>query len=194
MRPGNPAALPVDPPPGRHDLRETLRALAADATARAWQLATGGAALSGSAGVAGAGDDAGLHLTEDADLARWAARMLGTPQFSELAPRCAMDIRELFRWALAWRHGGATGFEVLRTEWNPATESAGMAEFMKSARIMVRDATGRTARVTQNRITANGQQVRLGRDHLWYPYLRTTDGWEPAGPPHRDPVQAVAAL
>lgn len=182
MRPGHPAALPVDPPPGRDGLREALLALAADAAARAWQLATG------------RGDDAGLDLTEDADLARRAARALGTPQFTAFAARCAMDARELFRWGLAWRHGGAAGFEVLRTEWSPATEAAGMAAFMASARIMLREATGTAARVTRNRITAGDRQVRLGRNRLWYPYVRSADGWEPAGPPHRDPVQAVAPL
>src|SRR6185503_8048273 len=40
-RPGLPAALPVDPPPGWAALRDDLRALAADAAARAWQLAAG---------------------------------------------------------------------------------------------------------------------------------------------------------
>lgn len=182
MRPGHAAALPVDPPPGRDGLREALLALATDAAARAWQLATG------------RGDDAGLDLTEDADLARRAARALGTPQFTALAARCAMDARELFRWGLAWRHGGAAGLEVLRTHWDPATEAAGMAEFMTSARITLRDATGTTARVTRNRITAGGRQVRLGRDRLWYPYVRSADGWEPAGPPQRDPVQTATPL
>lgn len=182
IRPGHPAALPVDPPPGRDGLREALLALAADAAARAWQLATG------------RGDDAGLDLTEDADLARRAARALGTPQFAALVARCAMHARELFRWGLAWRHGGAAGFEVLRTDWNPATEAAGMAEFMTSARIMLRDTTGTTARVARNRITAGGRQVRIGRDRLWYPYVRSADGWEPAEPPQRDPVQAAPQL
>lgn len=43
----------MDPPPGRDGLREALLALAADAAARAWQLATG------------RGVDAGLDLTEE---------------------------------------------------------------------------------------------------------------------------------
>jgi hypothetical protein len=132
--------------------------------------------------------DAGLDLTEEADLARRAALTLATPHFTALAVRCAMDARELFRWGLAWRHGGAAGFEVLRTDWDPATEAAGMAEFMTSARITFRDATGTIARVKRNRITAGDRQVRLGRDHMWYPYVRSADGWEPAGPPQRDPA------
>src|SRR6266536_2524644 len=57
-RPGHPAALPVDPPSWRAGLREDLLALAADAAGRAWQLAVG--------------------LDADADLARRAARTLGT--------------------------------------------------------------------------------------------------------------------
>jgi uncharacterized Zn finger protein len=181
IRPGHPAALPMDPPVGSDSLRETLRALATDAAARAWELATG------------SNENAGLHLTEDADLARRAARTLGTPQFSALATRCSMNARELFRWGLAWRYGGAAGFEVLRTDWGPATDDAGMAAFMKSSRTAVRDATGTVARVTYNRITAGDTQVRLGRDHLWYPYARSPHGWEPAGPPQRDPVLAATS-
>jgi uncharacterized Zn finger protein len=181
IRPGHPAALPVDPPPGRGGLRETLLALAADAAERAWELAVG------------QGENAGLRLTEDADLARRAARTLGTPRFSALATASRMNARELFRWGLAWRYGGDAGFEVLRTDWDPATDAAGMREFMTSSRIALREATGTVARVTRNRITAGETQVRLGRDDLWYPYTRSTHGWEPAGPPHRDPVLAAVS-
>jgi uncharacterized Zn finger protein len=186
MRPGHPAALPLDPPPGHNGLREALLDLAADAATRAWHLAIGDVASPGAGG-----DAAGLGLTEDADLARRAARTLGTPQFTALAGSCAMNARELFRWGLAWRYGGAGGFDVLRTDWNPGTEAAGMAQFMRSVRVLLCDATGTAARVTRNRITVGGRQIRLGRNDLWYPYTRSTDGWEPAGPPHHDPIQAA---
>jgi hypothetical protein len=94
-RPGHPAALPVDPPPGHEGLRDALLSLAADATARPWQLATGES------------ENTSLDLTEEEDLARRAARLLGTPRFETFAARCGMNPRELFRWGLAWRHGGA---------------------------------------------------------------------------------------
>src|SRR4029077_20090662 len=74
-RPGSPAALPVDPPPWRPGLREDLIELAADAAGRVWEFAS---SLS---------DGAGRPLDPDADLARRAARTLGTPTFTVLAAR-----------------------------------------------------------------------------------------------------------
>ncbi len=94
-RPGSPAALPVDPPPWRPGLREDLVELAADAANRAWELASGLSA------------DAGLTLDPDADLARRAARTLGTPTFATLAARSGVPPRDLARQALAWRQGCA---------------------------------------------------------------------------------------
>src|SRR5919204_517435 len=64
QRPGQPAVLPVDPPPGAGLRSEDLMALAADAAARAFQLATGTG-------------DGGLSLDLEADLARRAAGLLG---------------------------------------------------------------------------------------------------------------------
>lgn len=178
-RPGPPAALPVDPPPGRADLRADLLALAADAAARAWQLATG------------LDRDAGLSLDADADLARRADRALGTPTFPTLAARSGIDGRELARRGLAWRHGGRTGLDLLHTDWHPATDTA---HLLKAARVALRDLTGGTARITRNRVTAGRLQLRLGPDYLWYPYLRSDHDWEPAGPPQPDPARAVAQL
>jgi hypothetical protein len=66
-----------------------------------------------------------------------------------------------------------------------------MKHFMAMARASLRDATGAIARVTRNRITAARCQIRLGRDDLWYPYVRATDGWEPCGPPHHDPEEVT---
>jgi uncharacterized Zn finger protein len=181
-RPGHPAALPVDPPPGRAGLREDLLNLAADAAERAWRLAVG------------RDTDTGLGLTADADLARRADLALGKPTFAVLASHCGIGVPELARWALAWRHGGSSGFEVLREDWDPTTEAAGMTEFMKAARVALRDAAGVAARVTRNRVTAGRLQLRLGRDFLWYPYVRTNDDWQPAGEPRPDPVQAADLL
>ena len=57
--------------------------------------------------------DAGLNLDPDADLARRAARALGTPAFTALAARSATR-RDLARQAMAWRQFVMTGLESLR--------------------------------------------------------------------------------
>jgi hypothetical protein len=183
-RPGHPAALPLEPPPWHGGLREDLLALAADAATRAWELAVGLSA------------DAGLGLGPDADLARRADQALGSAAFSVLVSRCGVDGRELARLGLAWRHGGATGLEVLHNEWDPATanEEASTAELLKSSQATLRDATGTAATVVRNRVTAGSVQLRLGRDLLWYPYARSDGDWEPAGPPQPDPARAAEVL
>jgi len=181
-RPGHPAALPVDPPSWRAGLREDLLALAGDAATRAWELAVGLNA------------DAGLGLDPEADLARRASRLLGTPGFAALADRSGVDGRELARRALAWRHGGVAGLALLHTQWDPPPADAEMADLLKAALTALRDASGAPARAARNRVTAARMQLRLGRDLLWYPYVRSDDDWEPAGPPTPDPVAATAAL
>ena len=110
-RPGRPAALPVDPPPWRAGLREDLIELAADAARRAWELAVG---LS---------PDAGLTLSSDADLARRASWAIGTPAFAPIATRSGLAERDLARQALAWKHGGAAGLDLLTAQWNPVAEA-----------------------------------------------------------------------
>jgi uncharacterized Zn finger protein len=181
-RPGHPAALPADPPSWRAGLREDLLALAADAAARAWDLAVG------------LDTGAGLGLDADADLARRAGRALGTPAFTALAARSGVDGRDLARRGLAWQHGGAAGFELLHAEWDPSATADGAADLLKAARAALRDASGSPARTSRNRVTAGRMQLRLGRDLLWYPYIRSDSDWEPAGAPKPDPADAAAAL
>ncbi len=181
-RPGQPAALPVDPPAWRAGLGGDLLELAADAAARAWEMAVGLSA------------DAGLGLGADADLARRAARALGTPAFGPMAARSGIGARELARQALAWRHGGPAGLELLHSEWEPAAEEPESADLLKAARNVLRSKTGAPDSVAGNRVTAGRLQLRLGRDLRWYPYARSDGDWEPSGPPEADPAQAVAAL
>jgi uncharacterized Zn finger protein len=181
-RPGHPAPLPVDPPSSRGGLREDLVALASDAVARAWELAVG---LS---------TDGGLGLDADADLARRAARALGTPAFATLAARCQADGRELARMGLAWRHGGTAGLGLLNTEWDPVTDAPDAADLLKAAQVALEGVTGLSATIIGNRITAGRAQLRLGHDLLWYPYAMPEDDWEPAGHPQPDPVRAVETL
>jgi uncharacterized Zn finger protein len=181
-RPGQPAALPVDPPAWRTGLRSDLLELAADAAARAWEMATGLSA------------DAGLGLDADADLARRAARALGTPSFGPIAARSGISGRELARQALAWRHGGLAGLELLHRDWDPAAEEPESTDLLKAARNVLRSKTGAAESVEGNRVTAGRLQLRLGRDLRWYPYARSDGDWEPSGPPEADPAQAVAVL
>jgi uncharacterized Zn finger protein len=181
-RPGQPAALPVDPPAWRAGLGSDLLELAADAAARAWEMAVGLSA------------DAGLGLSADADLARRAARALGTPAFGPIAARSGIGGRELVRQALAWRHGGLPGLELLHREWDPVAEEPESGDLLKAARTVLRSKTGAAESVEGNRVTAGRLQLRLGRDLRWYPYARSDGDWEPSGPPEADPAQAVAAL
>jgi len=182
-RPGQPAALPVDPPAARADLGSDLFELAADAAARAWEMAVGLSA------------DPGLGLSVDADLARRAGRALGTPAFVKLAARSGVSARELARQALAWRHGGLAGLELLHSEWDPATEEPEAPELLRAARSAMRDKNGGAETVVEgNRITTGRLQLRLGRDLRWFPYARSDGEWEPSGPPDSDPARAVADL
>jgi uncharacterized Zn finger protein len=182
-RPGSPAALPVDPPPWRSGLREDLVELAADAASRAWETAVGLSA------------DAGLSLDPDADLARRAARALGTPAFAGLAARSGVGERDLARQALAWRQGGPVGLESLCAEWDPAADDPDAARLLVAARAALRAKTDATqATITGNRVTAGRLQLRLGRDLRWYPYAQSGDDWEPSGTPEADPARALADL
>jgi uncharacterized Zn finger protein len=182
-RPGTPAALPVDPPPWRAGLREDLVELAADAASRAWEMAVGLSA------------DAGLSLDADADLARRAARALGTPAFGALAARSRVGERDLARHALAWRQGGLTGLDSLHAEWDPVADDQDAARLLTAARSALRAKTGAAqAEIQRNRVTAGRLQLRLGRDLRWYPYARSDDGWEPSGTPEADPARALTDL
>ena len=182
-RPGTPAALPVDPPPWRSGLREDLVELAADAAGRAWEMAVGLSA------------DAGLSLDADADLARRAARALGTPAFGALAARSGVGERDLARHALAWRQGGLTGLDSLHAEWDPVADDPDAARLLTAARSALRSKTGAAqADIQRNRVTAGRLQLRLGRDLRWYPYARSDDGWEPSGTPEADPARALTDL
>jgi len=182
-RPGTPAALPVDPPPWRSGLREDLVELAADAASRAWEMAVGLSA------------DAGLSLDTDADLARRAARALGTPAFGTLAARSGVGERDLARHALAWRQGGLTGLDSLHAEWDPVADDPDAARLLTAARSALRAKTGAArADIQRNRVTAGRLQLRLGRDLRWYPYARSDGGWEPSGTPEADPARALTDL
>ena len=163
--PGRPPLLVGEPPAGVDVDPAGLRAVAADAAARALHLA-------------GGGTDHALDLAPDADLARRAASLIGPSAgesvgLAELAARASLPPRRLLRRALAWQAGGPAGLDVLEELWDPGP--AAMAEG--------RALLGDRATFRRNRVTAADRQLRLGRDGCWYPYRKASDGgWDPDGP------------
>jgi uncharacterized Zn finger protein len=173
-RPGQPSVLPVEPPPGAGLRSEDLVALAADAAARAFQLATGSG-------------DGGLSLDLEADLARRAAGLLGTgPGLAALAASANMPSRELLGWAVTWQHAGPGGLDALRTTWQPA------APDVAEGRAALERLAGQGAvRAWRNRLTRGGLQLRLGRDGQWYRFARSGGEWVLDGPPAPEPSALV---
>lgn len=182
--PGRPTVLAIDPPGDSGITSGQLTALAADAAARAWALASGG-------------DSSGLELPLDDDLARRAADLIprggpggagrvagpGTapPSVSSMhdvlgviARRAGLSPREMLRRAIAWRDGGRGGLDALLGRWNPPP----------SALAAGRTLLGGAASARWNRLTLGDRQLRLGRDGCWYPFRRRRDGsWDPDGRP-----------
>ncbi len=183
--PGPPTVLAIDPPSNSGIRSEQLAALAADAAARAWALASGAGG-------------SGLDLSLDEDLARRAADLIGragepreaggaagpwgvtrltvpTPDgIAEIARRAGLPPREILRRAMAWQDGGRWSLDALLRPWNPPP----------SALTFGRMLLGAAASAWRNRLTLDDRQLRLGRDGRWYPFRRRRNGsWDPDGPP-----------
>ncbi|MGQ0617887.1 MAG: SWIM zinc finger family protein [Acidimicrobiia bacterium] len=142
--PGRPGPVTVGPPANSGVTTDELAALAADAAARAWQLAAG----------AGDGD---LGLDFRTDLARRAAGDLGRPGFPVLAARARMPANDVARLGIAWQHGGIGALDVQDDRWEPPTD------VMAEARHLLAP-LGRV-RIEANRVSlSTGRQVRYGRD------------------------------
>jgi hypothetical protein len=172
-RPGRPAVLGIGPPAAAGVDAEGLSALASDASTRAWELATGAG-------------DGGLRLTRAQDLARRAVPLVGGPRLAELADRAGMSQRDLTGWAIAWRHAGPGGLAALLDEWSPEPDV--MSELSVAAAASL---PGQDIRVDRNRLTCDRRQARLGRDGLWYPFVKSFGGWDLAGPPVAYPQDAL---
>ncbi len=164
-RPGRPSIPLADT--ATHDVLdvEALRVLASDAAARALELALGATS-------------SGLELTREQDLARWAANLLGPdrhrvgPDVGVLARRAGVTSRTLVRQALAWRAGGAAALMTLDHQLDPGRD--GTAEAVSFL--------GDGAVARRGRVTRGDTQLRLASDGCWYPYRRSSGGWEPDGP------------
>lgn len=161
--PGRPAPL-GEPPAGAALRPSVLSALAADTAARALELLSGG-------------DPAPLTLEED--LARRAA---GGEALTSDVPAA-----ELARWAAAWRAAGRGGLAALRESWQPPRA----ALFEARAELDDADLPGET-RVWRNRLTRGDVQLRLGKDHRWYLFRSTPDGWLPVAPGTHAPLDALS--
>ena len=170
-RPGRPAMLAADLPTEAGIDARSLTGLAADAAQRAHQLLLGEG-------------NGGLALDHDADVARRAATLIGSPEFTVLARRVGVPGRELLRRALAWQYGGPDGLGVLTDRWQPAG-----GEWVEG-----RQALDPGARSRDNRLTAGDRQLRFGTDGRWYPFHRRAGAWDPAGPACVDPVDAVRSF
>lgn len=173
-RPGVPAAVGIDA--GADVDVEGLAALAADAAARAWALATTDA-------------DSGLDLSVDEDLARRAADVLGTQQLPDLARNAKVSSRELAGRALAWRHAGPDGVRVLTTAWTPPLGA--MAEASAALANAAGLEAGAPVRVSRNRAALGRWQLRLGEDGRWYLFVRSFNRWDLSGPPADDPADLL---
>jgi len=166
--PGVPAAVRVLDPPRSSgvDVRD-LVALATDAARRAWELASGDG-------------DGGLNLTYEQDLARRAAKALGTPELADLAHRAGISSRQLTTWAVAWREAGPGGLAV--TLDDPVAVIPVTPDALTEALEALPNAT-----VEANRVTSGKLQLRLGQDNLWYRFDQHFSDWTLAGPPSPDP-------
>ena len=166
--PGVPAAVRVLDPPRSSgvDVRD-LVALATDAARRAWELASGDG-------------DGGLNLTYEQDLARRAAKALGTPELADLAHRAGISSRQLTTWAVAWREAGSGGLAV--TLDDPVAVIPVTPDALTEALEALPNAT-----VEANRVTSGKLQLRLGQDNLWYRFDQHFSDWTLAGPPSPDP-------
>ena len=162
--PGRPVLFLDAAPQGSGVDTGALRALAADCARRAFELAGGRGGT-------------GLELTLEQDCARWASSMIAGIEapvdLDELAHRCKLDRRELFRRALAWKAGGPDGLAALLESWNPAPSELAPG----------RVALGAGARATANRVTRGERQLRFGRDGRWHPYHKVRGTWQPDGEP-----------
>lgn len=166
-RPGRPALLVADPPPGSGIDVAGLAELVADAARRALELALGSSAT-------------GLELDEEEDLARRASHLLDPDRvvtdpsaLERLSARSGRSARRLVDLGLAWRQGGLPALAALdgRVEVDPASAAEGRAIL------------GPGARCRGNRVTLGDRQLRRGADGRWYPYRRSGSGWTPDGPP-----------
>ncbi len=178
-RPGHPAPLAVNPPATSGIDADDLLSLGSDAAARAWALGRGE-------------DDGSLTLSLERDLARRAAALLGTRRFAQLVERADLPSRHLVRHALAWRHGGEEGFEVLTETWTPEPDQLdeGRAALLASSAGTLRTGSSyhRPIKQRANTLILDTVQLRLSRQGNWFRLGKTAGHWEVEDGPAADPA------
>jgi hypothetical protein len=158
----------------RAHLPDSLSLLVADAAARALDLTSGRG-------------DGGLQLSEEADLARRAARLEHDPSLMLMADRAKTSMSTLKEMGRAWQSGGAALVDVIYGTWSPPAEPLGLARKLLAAH-------GRVTVWMNRACLDHGQlELRLGRDGLWYLVDVSGGGACLTYPPARDPAQLVAA-
>jgi hypothetical protein len=175
---GERPALP--PPPDRPEpgqppaeLPEGLGLLAADAAARARALRSG----------TGDGD---LRLSEEADLARRAARLERDPSLVLMAQVAGATLAELAEMGKAWHRGGAALVDVMYGSWSPPADRLAPARRLLGAHGAIR--------VRRNRVRLERRylELRMGREGLWYLVDVSGSGPSLLYPPMADPAVLVA--
>ncbi|MFD5145462.1 SWIM zinc finger family protein [Streptomyces sp. NPDC058401] len=176
---GLPPAYPADP--AAPDPL-ALDQLAGDAAARALALLrTGEDPMAGLSRWQDAVRLASAHPTAGLT---GAARTL----YRELARATGRSTTDLARGAAAWRQGGLPGLLALEEPWDPPA-----GPFDRARPALLAAAQG-SFRPDRNRLTGSYQQLRLGRDALWYSYenrLGDDDWWPTGRAPSPDPVTAL---
>jgi uncharacterized Zn finger protein len=161
-RPGVLAPLPPAAASSGFPGARALDALGGDAVERAWRARADGTTT-------------GLDLGVEQDLARYANRVLDGGGIDELARHSGRTGRELVRLALAWRHGGARGVDLVTGAQPPAAGP--------DSRAMVQAAAGE---LPGRRIVVRagwvqvGAGIRLGQtdDGRWWRLDRVGRAWE----------------
>ncbi|WP_236788441.1 SWIM zinc finger family protein [Amycolatopsis sp. GM8] len=103
----------------------------------------------------------------------------------DLARRGSPDVPAA--WVAAWRAAGRGGLAALRESWQPPRA----ALFEAQSELDDADLPGET-QLWRNRLTRGDVQLRLGKDHRWYLFRPTPDGWLPVAPGARTPLDALS--
>ena len=160
QRPGQPAVLPVDPPPAPACGRRTWwrwpptpqpapsswRPDPATVACRSTSRPTWPAAPPGC-------------WEPDVAWPRWPRR-----------PACPRG--SCCAWAVTWQHAGRGGLDALRTTWQPAA-----TDLAEGRAALDRLAGQGAVRAWRNRLTRGGLQLRLGGDGQWYRFVRSGGDW-----------------
>jgi hypothetical protein len=133
--------------------------------------------------------------TRELDAVRIALHLTDPARLASLAEAVGRSTAVLTAQSLAWTLFGPEGLEVLTDQWKPEPEvHRAVAEALSD--FTVPDGTPAKISKRMNRwtIDTHSLQLRYGRDGRWYPFLRLSGKWWPAGPPAADLTEAATRL